>query len=114
MHGEQRVEEVREADAVRLGDEPVRGAVAVEAPRAPLLHDFEARFVVAVEDLPGDPARRRAVDQGERVRAGRSAAYQSDAPATSTSEAEIPRASSRHRNAASAAISAGGMVRFCG
>ena len=69
VHGEHRVEEVREADAVRLGDEPVRGAVAVEAPRAPLPHDFEARFVVAVEDLLGDPARRRAVDQGERVRA---------------------------------------------
>ena len=56
VHGEHRIEEVREADAVRFGDEPVRGAVAVEAPRAPLLHDFEARFVVAVEDLLGDPA----------------------------------------------------------
>ena len=69
VHGEQRVEEVDEADAERFGDQPVRAAVPVEAPRSPLLHDFEARLVVAVQDLLRDPAGGRPVDQGERVRA---------------------------------------------
>ena len=40
--------------------------------------------------------------------------YQSEPPATSMSDMLMPRASSRHRKAARAAISAGGMVRFCG
>ena len=46
-----RIEEVREADAVRLGDEAEERAVAVEAPGAALLDDLEARLVVAVEQL---------------------------------------------------------------
>ena len=54
---EHRVEEVREADAVRLGDEPEQRAVAVEAPRAALLDDLEARLVVAVEQLVARPCR---------------------------------------------------------
>ena len=58
VDGQDRVEEVSEADAASLGNETVRGAVAVEAPGAPLLDDFEAGFVVPVEDLLGDPRRR--------------------------------------------------------
>ena len=53
-----RVEEVREADALRLGDEAEERAVAVEAPGPALLDDLEARLVVAVEQLVGDPAGR--------------------------------------------------------
>ena len=64
---EHRIEQVREADAVRLGDEAEERAVAVEAPRAALLDDLEARLVVAVEELVGDPARRRLVGELERV-----------------------------------------------
>ena len=58
MDREHGIEEVREADAVRLGDEAEERAVAVEAPRPALLHDLEARLVVAVEDLVGHAARR--------------------------------------------------------
>ena len=50
------VEQVREADAVRLGDQAEERAVAVEAPGPALLDDLEARLVVAVEQLVGDLA----------------------------------------------------------
>ena len=40
--------------------------------------------------------------------------YQIEPPATSISDMLMPRASSRQRNTARAAISAGGIVRFCG
>ena len=56
MDGEHRVEEVREADALRLGDEAEERAVAVEAPGAALLDDLEPRLVVAVEELVGHAA----------------------------------------------------------
>jgi len=39
---------VSQPDAVRFGDEPEEGAVAVEAPGPTLLHDVEARLVVAI------------------------------------------------------------------
>ena len=45
---QQRVEQVREADALRLGHEPEQGAVAVETPRPPLGDDLEPVLVVAV------------------------------------------------------------------
>ena len=73
---EHRIEEVREADAVRLGDEAEERAVAVEAPRAARLDDLEARLVVAVEDLVGDAA--------VRVRGRRASARPSRATATLT------------------------------
>ena len=44
-----------------------RCAVAVEAPRAAVLDDLEARLVVAVEQLVGDPAGWRLVGQLERL-----------------------------------------------
>ncbi len=56
VDGEHGVEEVREADALRLGDEAEEGAVAVEAPGAALLDEFQAGLVVAVEQLVGDLA----------------------------------------------------------
>ena len=67
VHREDGIEQVGEADAARFGYETVGRAVPVEAPGAPLLDDFEAGFVVAVKDLLGDPARRRAVDQRQRL-----------------------------------------------
>jgi hypothetical protein len=58
MNGEHRIEEVREADAVRLGDETEEMAVTVEAPWAPLLGDLESRLVVPVQQLAAElPAR---------------------------------------------------------
>jgi hypothetical protein len=69
VDGQDRVEQVRQANAVRFGDEAKQRAVAVEAPRPPLLEHLEPRFVVPVEDLLRDPPVRRAVDEGERVRA---------------------------------------------
>ena len=53
-----RIEQVGEADALRLGDQPEERAVAIEAPGPPLLHDLEARLVVAVEQLVRDLAGR--------------------------------------------------------
>ena len=78
VHREDGIEEVGEADAARLGYETVRGAVAVEAPGPPLLDDLDARLVVAVEDLLGDSARGRAVDQGQRLGAVPLHAYDLD------------------------------------
>ena len=67
VHREDGIEEMGQADAVRLADEAVVGAVAVEAPGAALLDHLQARLVLAVEDLLGDAARGRAVDQGQRL-----------------------------------------------
>ena len=67
MNGEHRVEEMRETDALRLGDEPKQVSVAVEAPRPTLLDDFDARLVVAIEQLVGDLARRVLVGEFERL-----------------------------------------------
>ena len=64
---EHRVEEVRQADAVRLGDEAEERAVAVEAPGPALLDDLEARLVVAVEQLVRDLAGGVLVGQLERL-----------------------------------------------
>jgi hypothetical protein len=60
MHRQQRVEEVRQADAARFGDQPIARAVAVEAPRA-TGGDLQARFVVAAENFIGDATVRCAV-----------------------------------------------------
>ena len=55
---EDRVEEVRQADAVRFGDEPEELAVAVETPRPPGLDEIAAMLVVLVEKHIGDLSRR--------------------------------------------------------
>ena len=67
VHGENRVEQVSEANAMCLCHEAERGAVAVEAPRAALLDYFESSLVMPVEDLVSDPSGRVAVDEGQRV-----------------------------------------------
>ena len=38
---EHRIEEMGEADAVRLGDEAEQGTVSIEAPRTALLHHVD-------------------------------------------------------------------------
>src|SRR5690606_8074448 len=62
-----RVEEVRQADAVGLGDEAEKGAIAVEAPGPPGLDKLKARLVVAEENLVGHASVGAAVDEGEGV-----------------------------------------------
>ena len=69
VDGQHRVEEMREADAMRLGDEPEQVPVAVEAPRPPLRHDLEPRLVVTIEQLVGDLAAGVLVGELERLRA---------------------------------------------
>jgi hypothetical protein len=47
---EYRIEQVRQLDPMRLGDESERGAVAVEAPGPALFRDRETRLVGSVEE----------------------------------------------------------------
>ena len=63
MHGQQRVKQMGEADALGLGNEAEEGAVAVEAPRARLLGNPDTGFVLAIEQLVGHLARLRLVGQ---------------------------------------------------
>ena len=56
VHGEHRVEEMRKADALGLGDQAEEGAVAVEAPRPADLDDLQLGLVVTVHKLVGDLA----------------------------------------------------------
>ena len=51
MDGQQRVEQVREADALGLGHEPEQRPIAVEAPRPSLGDNLEPGLVVTVEQL---------------------------------------------------------------
>ena len=61
VDGEQRVEQVGQADPLRLGDQPEQRAVAVEAPRPALLHDLEAgsssRYSSSFATLPAASCR---------------------------------------------------------
>ena len=66
MDCQQRVEQVREADALGLGHEPEQRPVAVEAPRPSLVDNLEPGLVVTVEQLVGDRAGRRLVGELER------------------------------------------------
>ena len=56
VHREHRVEEMGEADSLRLGYQAEQRTVAVEAPGAPDLDDLEPGLVVAVQQLVGDLA----------------------------------------------------------
>ncbi len=58
MHGEHRVEQMRQTDAMRLGNEAEKGPVAVEAPGAALLDYLQAWFVMPVEKYVCHLARR--------------------------------------------------------
>ena len=66
VHGEHRVEEMRQVDPLRLGDHAEQRAVSVEAPWAADLDDLDPGFVVTVQELIGDPTRRCLVRQLER------------------------------------------------
>ncbi len=66
---EHRVEQVRQADAVGLGDQAEERPVAVEAPGAALLRQRQARLGVAVEDLVGDLAVGGLIGQLQRLAA---------------------------------------------
>jgi hypothetical protein len=67
VNRENRVEQVSEPDAVRLRNEAKQRPVAVEAPRATALDDFNARLVVAIQEFVGDLAVRILVRQLERL-----------------------------------------------
>ena len=56
MHGQHRIEEMRQTDAMRLRNQAEQVPVTVEAPRAAVLDDLEARLVVAIEQLVGNAA----------------------------------------------------------
>lgn len=65
VHRQHRVEEVRQANAVCLGDESEERTVTVEAPRAALLDDRESSLVVTVQNLLGDATGRTAIHERE-------------------------------------------------
>ncbi len=67
VDGQHGIEQMREPDAVGLGDQPEERSVAVEAPRPPLLDDLDARLVVAIEKLVCDLALRRLVGEFDRI-----------------------------------------------
>lgn len=54
VHREDRIEQMREADAMRLRDEAEERPVPIEAPRRSALDDLDPRLVVAVEQLVSD------------------------------------------------------------
>ena len=69
VDGQDRVEEVREPDAVRFRDQAEARTVAVEAPRPARRDNFEARLVVTVDQLVGDLPGGRLVGEFQRFRA---------------------------------------------
>src|SRR6266850_4404108 len=69
MNGEDRIEKVCKANAMRLGHEPEEMPVGVEAPRPTSFDDFEPWLIVTIEDFIGDAATWVAIHERERVRA---------------------------------------------
>ena len=67
MHRQQRIEQMRKTDTMRLGHQPKERAVAVETPRAPLIDQGESGFVGAEEQLVGDSPIGIAVDQRDCI-----------------------------------------------
>jgi hypothetical protein len=63
------VEQVRQTDTMRLRNKSEQMPVTVEAPRATVLHYFEARFVMAIEQLVGNAASRPFVGELHSLRA---------------------------------------------
>ena len=51
MYSEHRVERVRQTDTMGLRNQAEQMPVAIEAPWAAVLHDFETRLVIAIEQL---------------------------------------------------------------
>ena len=66
MYGEHGIEQMRQTDTMRLRNKPEQMPVAVEAPRASVLHDLQARFVMAIKQLVGNTARWPLVGQLKR------------------------------------------------
>ncbi len=69
VHGQHGIKQVRQPDAVRLGDQAIERAVAIEAPRTAALHHGEARLVLAVQNDLINATVGRAIGDGQRVRA---------------------------------------------
>ena len=67
MHRQHRIEQVRQADPVRLRDQTKLMPVAVEAPRPAFRGDLQTRLIVAVEQLVGELAGRVLVGQLDRT-----------------------------------------------
>lgn len=68
VDGQERVEQGRQPNAVRLGDEPEQVGVAVEAPRPAGVQNFERGFVVAIQQLVAEPPPAVFVGQLDRGR----------------------------------------------
>jgi len=69
VHGQHRIKQVGQANAVRLGREPKQGAVAVEAPGTARFHHLQTRLIVAIQDFFRHPPVGTAVNQGQCLRA---------------------------------------------
>jgi len=65
---EYRVEEVRQANTVSLGDEPQELSVSVERPRTAAARYLQSGLVMPVEKLVGDLPRRVLVGKLKRLR----------------------------------------------
>src|SRR6516164_10939514 len=63
MNSKHRIEQMRQTDTMRLGNQAKQVPFAVEAPGATVLDNFKARLVMAVEQFIGDTARWRLVGQ---------------------------------------------------
>jgi hypothetical protein len=66
VHRQHRIEEMREPDAMRFGNETEELPVAVEAPRPPLGRDFGPLLIVPVQEFVGDLAARILVGELKR------------------------------------------------
>ena len=69
VHRQHWVEEVRQADALGLGNQAEERPIAVKAPRPAQLHHLQPRLIVAVDQLVRHPSVRGLVGQLQRVRA---------------------------------------------
>ena len=67
MHGKHRIEQMRQTDTMRFGNQSEQMPVAVEAPRAAVLHNLEARLVMAIEQFIGNTASWSFVGQLQRL-----------------------------------------------
>src|ERR1700751_4748219 len=67
MHSEHWVEQMRQTDTMRLGNQAKQVPFAVEAPGATVFYDFKAPLVVTIEQLVGNTASWRLVGQLQRL-----------------------------------------------
>src|SRR6516164_2667798 len=68
MDREHGIEEMREPDAMRFGDQAEQVPVAVEAPGPSLRCDFDARFIVPVQQFVRDLSARILVSELKGLR----------------------------------------------